>query len=81
MSNIMASFFIDFQKSKAKPTLFIDPNLIPSTIGENSLQQMLLSMRVDSGTRPHSNGFHNRCSSRFDIVLHAICGKTNSKMR
>ena len=79
----MATFFVDFQKSKAKPTLFLGGNcfLIASTISENSLQQMLLSVLVDSSIKPHSNRSYDLCSTRFGMVFHAIRGKMNSKMR
>jgi len=79
----MANLFIDVHPSKAKLTLFLDMNcfLIVSTVSENSLRQMLLSMLADGSTNTLHDELYDRCNSRFDIAFHGLWGETNPKKR
>jgi hypothetical protein len=79
----MASLFVDVHPSKAKLTLFSLGNcfLIASAIKAYSFYQMLLRADADSTATSPRNVLYDCCSSRFDIVLRAICAERNPKMR
>jgi len=83
MTEVMANVFVDVHPSTPKVTLFRDGNyfLFVSTVSAYSLRQMLMRVVADDRTRSSRNALYDRGSSRFEIVFHAPCAKTNPNMR
>jgi len=79
----MASLFVDDHPSTVKLNMFLHGNcfLIASTVTMYSIEQMLLSMVVDTSTNSLLNALYHHSSSTFNIAFHCIWAEMNLNIR
>jgi len=70
MTEVIANLFVDVHLSKPKLTLFLDGNcfVIPSTVSEYSLWQMLQRVREDGSTSSPSHASNDNRRSSLDTA-------------